>query len=494
MLEQVANQIRRHQMFAAGEAVAVAVSGGADSVALLYVLRELAPRLGIVLSVIHLNHKLRGAESDADQEFVGALAGRLKLPFRTESVEIRELALSSGDNLEQTARHVRYQWFTQLISAGDAAKVAVGHTLSDQAETVLLRLLRGSGSAGLSAIRPVRDDGVVRPLLGVSREQVEDFLRSIEVEWREDSTNADLSLDRNRLRHQLMPQLRHEWNPNLPAVMARTAQWARDEEAYWSQVLSETVPRVVRRDHGEAVELSVTELTKLPVALARRILRQAVMMTRGDLRDVDWDHIERLRNLASAPRGTGAVHLPGLDALRSFDVMRLQSRPDDSGSPDFNLALQPPQVVAVPGGSTMLVLELTARFADRSGPQGGYNDRRAETLDWERVPKPLRLRNWRPGDHYRPAGRSSARKLKMLFQRSRTPVWERKGWPVLVGPASGCGSDAVPPADERISEVVVWARAFGVAAEFEPGAATRCFLRISEIDCKDSEFNRTDWV
>ncbi|MDA1312224.1 MAG: tRNA lysidine(34) synthetase TilS [Acidobacteria bacterium] len=481
-------------MFAAGEGVAVAVSGGADSVALLYVLRELAPKLGIVLSVAHLNHRLRGSESDADQEFVGALADRLELPFHTKSVEVRELALSSGDNLEQAARYLRYQWFTQLISAGDAAKVAVGHTLSDQAETVMLRLLRGSGSAGLSAIRPVRDDGVVRPLLGLSREQVEDFLRAIKVEWREDSTNADLSLDRNRLRRHLMPQLKREWNPNLPAVLARTAQWARDEEAYWNQVLSEAVPRVVLREQGReqggAVQLSVVELNKLPVALARRILRQAVTMARGDLRDVDWDHIERLRNLAAGRKGTGAVHLPGLDALRSFDVMCFRSRPRQSGAPEFNFELQPPEVVAIPGGSKMLAL----RIADRSDSQGEYNNCRAETLDWETVPKPLRLRNWRPGDHYRPVGRSGTQKLRVLFQKSRTPVWEREGWPVLVGPAAGRERGEVPSVDERLRDVVVWARAFGIAAEFKPGAATRCFLRISEIDREDSDFGRTDWV
>ncbi len=468
-------------MFAAGESVAVAVSGGADSVALLHVLRELAPKLGISLSVAHVNHKLRGAESDADQDFVAALATGLGLVFHTESVEIRELARSTGDNLEQVARRFRYQWFTQLIAAGKADKVAVGHTLSDQAETVMLRLLRGSGSAGLAAIRPVRDDGVVRPLLGVPRQRVEGFLRASEIEWREDSTNADLSLDRNRLRHQLMPHLTSEWNPNLPAVLARTAQWAKDEEAYWSEVVSEVAPRVIRGERG-SVELSVSELNKLPVALARRILRQAVATARGDLRDIDWDHIEQLRSLGSGREGGGGVHLPGLDVVRSFGVIRFRTRPDGSSRLDFSLTLQPPEVIAVPGGTKMLVLSI----ADRSSPEGEYNSPRAETLDWERVPKPLRLRNWRPGDYYRPVGRASAKKLKVLFQESRTPIWEREGWPVLVGPASGSERGEAPYA-ETMPEVVVWARSFGVAAEFKPGATSRCVLRIREIDREDSD-------
>ena len=479
VLEQVAREIQRHGMFSSGERAVVAVSGGADSVALLHVLLELRSQLGIRLSVAHLNHQLRGPESDADERFVTALAAGLGLPFHCKSLDVRGLAEQRRDNLEQTARLCRYQWFTQLTAAGHADKVAVGHTLNDQAETVLLRLLRGSGSAGLSAISPVRADGVVRPLLGTTREQVVDFLRARQVEWREDATNFDLSFDRNRLRHQLMPLLTREWNPNLSAVLARTAEWARDEEAYWNETLGDLTSQVIRR-RRETVELSVNQLAEMPVAVVRRVLRQAAAMTKGNLRGIGWDHIEQLRRLAQDTKGSGAAHLPGLEAVRSFDTIRLRALPANSDLADFSIDLHPPDAIAIPGSSKMLVL----RIADRSDPQEGYNSSKVEVLDWERVPKPLRLRNWRPGDCYRPRGRPSAKKLKALFQENRTPIWERAGWPVLT-------SSRV--AESRTAgDVLVWTRVFGGAADFEPRATSRRLLRITEVDCGGLDFVRTD--
>src|SRR5215472_17658637 len=184
VLDRVAQTIGRHRMFPPRR-VGVAVSGGADSVCLLHILRELAPRYDLELSVLHVNHNLRGDESRADAEFVRATAAQLDLAFH-----LRELDLSAAhDNLEQAARRARLAFFQELLSTGVLDRIALGHTRSDQAETVLFRFLRGSGSAGLAGIRPVTANGFVRPLLGVDRSQVLDYLRSRDLEWREDSTN-----------------------------------------------------------------------------------------------------------------------------------------------------------------------------------------------------------------------------------------------------------------------------------------------------------------
>ena len=202
-LSRVAATIERYRMFENAKSAGVAVSGGADSVCLLHVLRELAPRWNLRLVVLHVNHGLRGEESRADEQFVRELAESLGLESRVRAVNLADAA----DNLEQAARRARLEFFRDQLSAGGLDRVATGHTGDDQAETVLFRFLRGSGGAGLAAIRPVTAAGIVRPLLAVSRQEIEQYLRERGIAWREDSSNASLRFARNRIRHELLPQL-----------------------------------------------------------------------------------------------------------------------------------------------------------------------------------------------------------------------------------------------------------------------------------------------
>ena len=272
-----------------------------------------------------------------------------------------------------------------------------------------------------------------------------------------------------------MPLLQRDWNPNLPAVLARTAEWARDEEGYWEQAVSEVAVGVLQEQRG-GVELSVTVLAALPTALVRRIHRRAIKTARGSLKGIGWNHIEQLRSLAQKDGGAGEIHLPGIVAVRSFGKIRIERASNRGPRPEFDIAVEPPATVPLPGGKTKLIFQLS----DRAGKDRGYNDLRAETLDWERVPRLLRLRGWRPGDSYRPQGRSSAKKLKALFQESRTPIWERAGWPVLAVPAQA-GEDAGCP------DRIVWTRRFGVAEDFRPRVESRRWLSITEIDTDASE-------
>src|SRR5476651_686134 len=216
-------------MFHPGQPIGVAVSGGADSVCLLHALLELAPKWNLHLSVLHLNHQLRGDESRQDAEFVRDLAARLGLPFLIREADVA----ASSDNLEQAARLARLAFFHEVLAAGAVSRVALGHTRSDQAETVLFRFLRGSGTAGLAGIRPVTSQGIVRPLIEIERSQVTQFLRERGIPWREDSSNASLQFARNRIRRQLLPQLASAWNPAIVQTLAHTADWALAEEAWW---------------------------------------------------------------------------------------------------------------------------------------------------------------------------------------------------------------------------------------------------------------------
>ena len=289
-----------------GLRVAVAVSGGADSVALLRALIEAAPEIGLVLSVAHLHHGIRGADADADADFVAALAAQHGLAFHRKDVDAPAVARANRETLEEAARNLRYEWFDELLASGLADAVATAHTLDDQAETVLHKLLRGAWTEGLSGIHPVlvRPHGVViRPILEIRREEIEAWLSSIGQFWREDLTNADTVYTRNRLRHGLLPALA-AYNPRIYGHLADLATLAREEEAYWQGELVRILPQLLLpgkpvRGGGRSASTGATEqgvaveIERLPPspAFRRRILRA---MARQLGTKLNFEQTERL--------------------------------------------------------------------------------------------------------------------------------------------------------------------------------------------------------
>ncbi len=452
MLDRVAGIISRYSMTAPGGRVGVAVSGGADSVCLLHLLRDLAPALDLRLTVIHLNHKLRADESDRDEEFVRHLAGSLGYPLLAEAVDVA----GAGGNLEQAGRRARWSFYRSLIAANRVDVVATGHTSSDQAETVLYRLLRGSGTAGLSGIRPITDDGIIRPLLDCSREEVEKYLTQKGIRWRDDSSNQERAFLRNRIRHDLLPQLKREYNPALPRALAQMALLAQEDERYWTAELDRLAASELTVA-GEAILLVCPKLVALPKAMARRLLRRAIAMAKGDLRRIDFEHVEALLQLAAAGEGHGRLQLPDLDVFRSFEWLRIAPPREGSRTDrDYRFEVVPPAKVRIPGGRSSIYLDLLEIS------ETGYT-KKGCLLDLDRVTEPLELRNWRPGDRYAPAKRSDE-KVKTLFQQERVPIWERQGWPVLTS-----------------GDRIVWARKFGVSAEVSPSASTITVVCVTEI-------------
>ncbi len=448
--------------------VGVAVSGGADSVALLHALRELWPDRP--LAVIHLNHSLRGSESDLDEEFVRGLAGSLGHPLFVRRNDVRAAARVRDGNLEQAGRRCRHEYFRELLSDRVVGAVATAHTRSDQAETVLFRLLRGSGGNGLSAIHPVRRPGIVRPMLDVSRDEVLTYLRSSGHAWREDASNADPGFARNRLRHLLLPLLARDWNPNVEAILATTADWALEEERYWRDRIEKLRDRCVRQVQG-ALLLDADAVRSLLPAEQRRLVHAIVRSPELGARGASFRHIEAVRSLIATPVGSGIIDLPAVRVERSFGTLRFCAR--GAVRPcSYDVPLPVPGCAAVPGepgGS------LRARLLAVPETQVLYNESNSALLDWDRVPSPLRLRNWRAGDRYRPAGQESSRKIKDLFRSSRVSVWKRAGWPVITA------SDA--PASHA---QIVWAREFGPAHGLSPTAATRRVLALDELGRSDA--------
>ena len=454
MLERVARTAGRYAMFTAGQKVGVAVSGGADSVCLLFALRELAPRWGIMLSVLHLDHGLRGEESAADAEFVERLAGELGLAVTVERVDLS----SHTGNLEQAARHARLEFFRAQRAAGLVDRVALGHTRSDQAETVLFRILRGAAGAGLAGIRPVTSDGLVRPLLEVERPDVEAFLKSRDISWREDSTNDSLEFARNRIRHSLLPQLARDWNPGIVKALAHTAEWALAEEAWWQSEMDRLEESMLRWWSG-AILAQASKLSALPAAEARRLVRRAIEKVKGDLKGLDFEHVSQVLEM----NRHGRALLPGVEVIRSFDwLLFFRAGEHPFRRLPYSLVVSPPAVVEIPDAGTEISLELIENPVTRRGSPYVYNVEMG-CIDWPRVSGSLELRNWRPGDRYHPIGHTGEEKIKSLFQKARVPVWERSGWPVLTD-RSG----------------IVWTRRFGPAEGRTPGASCTTLLRIRE--------------
>jgi tRNA(Ile)-lysidine synthase len=459
LLEQVAATITRHSMFERGQRVGVAVSGGADSVCLLHVLRELAPRWNLHLSVLHLNHRLRGAESDGDADFVARLAAEFGLRCVVEEAELA----AGADNLEQLARDARLRLFAGAMADGSVDLVAVGHTRSDQAETVLSRLLRGAGTAGLAGIRPVTSTGMVRPLLEVERGEVERYLRGRGIVWREDSSNRSLHFARNRIRHELLPQLAREWNPSISNTLAHVAEWAQAEEQYWASEIDGLAKEHLTVRHG-FVYASSESLKKLPLAARRRLVRRAMELVKGNLRTIDFGHVEAVLRLAGSSEGHGRLQAPDLDVMRSFEWLRFGPVIGNGlAARNYRIPAPVPGTFPIPGENFAISIQLVEKMEVPESSESVYNERMA-ALDWERLAGSLELRNWRPGDQYQPLGKTGAEKIKTLFQEFRVPLWERRHWPVLLK-----------------GETIVWARRFGPAARFAAGSGTSRILQVREI-------------
>ncbi len=303
MRENVLRYIREQNLLRAGDRVAAAVSGGADSVALLRLLLELRSELGIVLAVAHFNHGLRGEQSAADEAFVAELAKQHELEFFSGHGDVRQHSSGSKLSIEAAGRELRYRWFEQLAHEQRLDCIATAHTLDDQAETVLLKFLRGAGSRGLAGIYPIVSRAayrVVRPMLCASRDTVERYLASLGQQWREDESNLDRRFLRNRVRHELLPLLEREYNPNLRRQLSDLAEVFQAEQEYWEQIVEQHVKT------NSSGELILDGFAELPIALQRRVVKKYAESSGPAL---DFEHVEKLRRCALGKRRR--AELPG---------------------------------------------------------------------------------------------------------------------------------------------------------------------------------------
>ena len=411
----------RSDFFHPGQRIAAAVSGGADSVALLRRLLEERSQLGVVLSVVHVHHGIRGREADADAAFVEELAGAFDLPFHLHRVDAPAAAAGNRETLEEAARNLRYGYFQELIKQGIAEAVVTAHTLDDQAETVLYKLLRGAWTEGLSGIHPLlplEQGSILRPFLDTTRASIEEWLRELNQAWREDASNHDLAHTRNRIRHELLPLL-CGFNPEIRRQLARMAEISAGEEHYWQGELTRLLPSLLlpgkptrgggrstsTRPEQASVAMEIERLGRLHPAVSRRVLRAAARQLGARL---NFDHTERLLALTRASNRSPQVELPGgVTAERTLRELRLTRSAPAPSAQEYRFSI-PGEIDASQYGLTL----------------------RAELARGGEVCSAT-LRNWKAADRVQLPHSRSPKKVAEVLDRLHVGGADRKSWPVV---------------------------------------------------------------
>ncbi|MHB9025609.1 MAG: tRNA lysidine(34) synthetase TilS [Armatimonadota bacterium] len=414
MTARLTAYIRQENLWNDGARLLVAVSGGPDSVALLDLLAtHLAPAMGLWLAVGHVHHGLR-EEAGEDAAFVQRLAERYNLPCIISYQDVPARMAATGESLETAAREVRYAALQRMAHALSIDGIVTGHTADDQAETVLMRLLRGSGTTGLAGIPPRRDN-IARPLLPLWRNEILAYLQARELTYRVDASNASTEMLRNRLRLELLPLLEREYTPCVRERLARYAEMARDDDAVLNE-LAEDAYRRLSHQRPDGVALPVS--TDLPPALFRRVLRRALLEVRGTLEGINCDHLPPLSALSTGQE----AHLPGARVVREAEcLVFLPAQIEDIEISEEQFAI--PGHLSLPG-SILTVEESWGPHEMRSGDEA--------ILDAAAIDGPLTVRSWQPGDRFRPLGAPGNRKLQDIFVDARVPRRLRARVPLVL--------------------------------------------------------------
>ena len=450
---KVARTINRHGMLTSGDRVLAAVSGGADSTALVHLMYAMRSRLGVTLAVAHLNHGLRGRAADDDARFVEDLSGSLGLAFHGECIRLDP----SRGSVEERGRQARYAFFHRLVEEYGYTKIALGHHMDDNAEAVLLNLLRGSGIRGLSGIPPVRDRWIVRPLIDLTRAEIIAFLRMHGISFVQDASNHDPRFDRNRIRQRLIPLLQKEFNPNVTAVLHRTADLCRQEEQWLRMLLATDLDEATESLDPRDMVLNAQRISAEPPAARRRLLREGLQRWHGSLKRIGMRHIDALIALLEPQSEGKRICLPdriGVERLGPrlrFTIRSGRGYAPPPSATDYLYEIpfphNTPCAVAVPESG--LVFHFTI-IIDGNEPRPDTSNGSAVWFDADHVMFPLHIRNFRPGDRMRPSGMQGHRKIKKIFNDRKIPTDRRHGTPLLVS-----GDEILWVAGVRRSELAI---------------------------------------
>jgi tRNA(Ile)-lysidine synthase len=422
ILDRVKETIHDYKLLEKKDRILIAYSGGADSTGLLSLLLELREEWSFELCLGHFNHKLRQS-ADEDEQFVRRMAQKYSLPLFVGSKDVRSYARKKKLNIEEAGRELRYDFLKKTALKIGEAKIATGHTMTDQAETFLMRLLRGSGLRGLGGIFPLVEDTIIRPLIQVERQDIEAYLKGKGIEFRTDESNLDRRFLRNRIRLDLIPYIKKNFEPEIVSSLSRTASIIRDEDSLLEKIAQEKTRKAVLKKNNR-ISLEVKPLSSLPRALARRVVRDFISELRGNLRAISFEDVESVLGL-----GEGKEFPLRKDHVlrREKDQILLKSKISPKIRYEYRWE----------GKAPLEIKELKLKFEGKKIKRGkslrlDFDDQTIAFLDLGKLKFPLLVRDRREGDRYQSLGAPGQKKLKEIMRARGIPLSERERRPVFL--------------------------------------------------------------
>jgi tRNA(Ile)-lysidine synthase len=450
LCSRIRETIRKHSMLKGGETVLLGLSGGPDSVSLLTLLNDLKNEFGLIIHAVYVDHNLRPEETPAEIAFCRKLCEKMQVDFRVKSVDVLARVKKHGLNKQQAARDLRYLAFSEAGDETGADRIALAHNADDQTETILMRIVRGTGPAGLSGIPPKRGR-IIRPLIEAERREIEAFLESRGIHYMVDSSNLRTDYVRNRMRLMLMPELK-KLNPNLVRSVVKTVSILQEEERYLETIVTKTLMKMISRKRDRRIELFLAPMEAMDIVILRRVLRRAIEDTEG-IRGTGFVHIEDIIRLIKEGKSGARLYLPkNVRVIRDYSILVITSE-EPGRIASYELQVPGEAVIAGAG------LVIKASFVENSADPG--DGKASVLLDADKMNFPLEVRPRLPGDHFFPLGFGKKKKLQDFFVDLKVPRDERDSIPLVIS-----------------GDEIVWVAGYRADERFRISGNTKKFLRL----------------
>ncbi len=439
--EKVLRTIKDYNLIEKGDQVVVGVSGGPDSMALLYILLNIKKEILFDIYVAHVNHGIRGKAADEDEQFVKNICQELKLPFYSKRVNMNKYAEEHNMTAEEAGRKLRYGFFREILKGQDKVKIAVAHNKNDQAETLIMRFMRGTGIHGLKGMAYKREN-VIRPLLDISREEIENYIEKNEIETRLDKTNLEPVYNRNKIRLELIPYIEENFNPNIVETLSRTSKLISIDNEFLEQYSLETYIKLVKKSDKTSIILDREDFNSLHKCIKQRVIRYAIKKIHGSLQGFTKRHIENIVELFSEASTGKTIHLiHGIIAKTSYNNLIIKKgKPLFSNEFFYELKIN----------DIIYIEETNCFFKTKVFPREeyhiNYNNRFIKYFDYDKISNGLYIRNRRNGDRFNPIGMEGTKKLKDFFIDEKIPKEKRDVIPLVLN-----GEDIIWVTGYRIS-------------------------------------------
>ncbi|MCX7843426.1 MAG: tRNA lysidine(34) synthetase TilS [Clostridia bacterium] len=432
LIENMLETINKYRLLDRGDRVVLGISGGPDSVCLLHALLSVSSRLDIRVFAVHINHLLRGSESDMDENYVSELCRGLKVPVYVRRINIKNFSREKGISLEEAGREARYLIFEEIASELDADKIAVAHNRNDQAETLLMRLIRGTGLEGLKGMEYKRDK-IIRPLLDIDRLSIIKYCNENKLNPRTDSSNLEAVFTRNKIRLDLIPYINKLFNTDITTTLIRMSGILKDDSEYLEEKANEGFELCAIKKLEKEACLDISLIQTFHRAIASRIIRNAIRCVKGSAKGIEGQHIHMVLDLIDNGRTGAQIQLPeGIRVEKSYGVVRVYIEGKSNESKEFNCK------IAVPGETEVVCLNISIKAdlieADKNDihlymkmPSGGLT----QFFDYEKLKEGINIRKRQEGDLFKPLMSQGGKKLKEYFIDSKVPRRQRDEIPLI---------------------------------------------------------------